>query len=69
MLFADDSALVVYTAADMQMLVDRFSQAAAKFSLKINIKKMECMYQPVKHLHPPPESEVITINKSHSFKP
>ena len=48
MLFADDSALVAHTADDMQKLVDRFSEAAAKFSLKINIKKTECLYQPEK---------------------
>jgi len=43
MLFADDSALVAHSAEDMQLLVDRFARAATQFSLKINIKKTECM--------------------------
>lgn len=63
MLFADDSALVAHTASDIQLLVDRFSKAAAQFSMKINIKKTECLYQPVKLLSPPSEPQVITINQ------
>jgi len=51
MLFADDSALVAHDAQDIQRLVDRFSLAAKQFSLKINIKKAECLYQPVKNQH------------------
>ena len=62
MLFADDSALVAHSAADMQVLVDHFAKAAAQFSLKINIKKTECMYQPIKLITPPPEPEVIMID-------
>ena len=60
---ADDSALVAHSALDMQMLVDRFSRAAAQFSLKINIKKTECLYQPLKLLNNPPKLKDITINK------
>ena len=63
MLFADDSALVAHSATEMQLLIDRFAKAAAQFSLKINIKKTECMYQPIKLLHPPPDPEIITINR------
>ena len=63
MLFADDSALVAHSASEMQLLVDRFARAAAQFSLKINIKKTECLYQPIKLLQPQPEPEVITINQ------
>ncbi len=63
MLFADDSALVAHSAQDIQLLVDRFSRAATQFSLKINIKKTECMYQPIKLLHPPPEPQLIMINQ------
>ena len=47
MLFADDSALVAHSATDMQKLVNAFSSAAAQFSLKINSKKTECLYQPL----------------------
>ena len=62
MLFADDCALVAHSAAEMQALVDKFAQAAAMFSLKINIKKTECLYQPVKLLLPPPKPCAITID-------
>ena len=58
MLFADDSG-----ASEMQLLVDRFERVAAQFSLKINIKKTECLYQPIKLLQPQPEPEVITVNQ------
>ena len=50
MLFADDSAMVAHDAESMQRLVDRFSSAADQFSLKINIKKTECLFQPVKNI-------------------
>ena len=45
-LFADDSALVVHSAGEMQKTVDAFSNASQKFGLKINIKKTEVLYQP-----------------------
>ena len=45
LLFADDSALVAHSAEEMQKIVDAFSNAAKKFSLKINIKT-EVLYQP-----------------------
>ena len=38
LLFVDDSALVAYTAEEMQKIVDAFSDASKKFGLKINIK-------------------------------
>ena len=63
LLFADDSAPVAHTASDMQLLVDRFSMATSQFTLKINIKKTECMYQPVKFICPPPEPIDITIDE------
>ena len=50
MLYADDSALVAHDAESMQRLIERFSLAAEQFSLKINIKKTECLFQPVKNL-------------------
>ncbi|XP_068714168.1 uncharacterized protein [Montipora foliosa] len=48
MLFADDSALVAHSVEDMQSLVEKFARAASQFSLQINIKKTECLYQPPK---------------------
>ena len=37
LLFADDSALVAQSSEEMQKIVDAFSNASKKFSLKINI--------------------------------
>ena len=51
MLFADDSALVAHDAESMQRLADRFSSAADQFSLKINIEKTECLFQPVRNIN------------------
>ena len=45
------------------LVVARFSQAAAKSNLKINIKKTACMNQPVILLYPPTELELITVSK------
>ena len=45
LLFADDSALVAHCAEEMQKIVDALSDASKKFSLKINIKKSEVLYQ------------------------
>ena len=49
-LFADDSALAAHSAyaEDMQSLLQKFARTADQFSLKINIKKTECFYQPPK---------------------
>ena len=63
MLFSDDTALVAHNAADIQLLVDEFARAAAQFSLKINIKKTECLFQPVKLFNPPPGPESIMVNQ------
>ena len=46
LLFADDCALVVHSAEEMQKIVDAFSDASKKFGLKINIKETEVLYQP-----------------------
>ena len=46
LLFTDDSALVAHSAEEMHTTVDAFSDASAKFGLKINIKKTEVLYQP-----------------------
>ena len=62
MLFADDSAIVAHTAEEIQALVDRFESAARSFSLTINIKKTECLYQPSKLVVPPPMPSDIKIN-------
>ena len=46
LLFADDSALVVHSAEEMQKIVDAFSDASKRFCLKITTKKPEVLYQP-----------------------
>ncbi|PFX13797.1 hypothetical protein AWC38_SpisGene22091 [Stylophora pistillata] len=61
-LFAGDTALVAHNAADIQLLVEEFARAAAQFSMKMNIKKTECLFQPVKLLNPPPGPESIMVN-------
>ena len=63
MLFFDDSALVPHSAADMQVLVNHFAEATAQFSLKINIKKTECIDQPIKIIYPLREPEAIMIGR------
>ena len=46
LLFADDSALIVYSAEEIQRIVDALGNASSKFGLKINIKMTEVMFQP-----------------------
>ena len=60
--YADDSAIVTHRSEDMQYLTDQFAKAATRFSLKINIKKTECLYQPVKPVNPPLKADIITVN-------
>lgn len=62
-LFADDRVLVAHNATDMQMLIDKFARAGDEFSLEINIKKTECLYQPLKLLKPPHKTETIFIDQ------
>ena len=45
LLFADDSALIAHSAQEIQRIVDAFANASSKFGLKINIKKIEVMFQ------------------------
>ena len=46
LLFAEDSALVAHSAEEMHKIVDAFSDASNKFSLKFSINKTEVLYQP-----------------------
>ena len=46
LLFADNSALVAHSAEEMQKIADAFCDASKKFGPKINIKKIEVLYQP-----------------------
>ena len=63
-MFTDDSAVVAHSSDDIQSLVDGFTRAASQFGLiKFNIKKTECLYQPLQNLDPVPEPTTITINR------
>ena len=46
LMFADDRAFVAHSIEDMQEIVTRFATASKAFGLKVNIKKMEMMFQP-----------------------
>jgi len=45
LLFADDCALLAHTEEALQVIVDRFSQAAKAFGLTISLKKTEVLHQ------------------------
>ena len=45
-LLTNHSALVAHSAEEMQKILDAFYDASTKFSLKINKKKTEVLYQP-----------------------
>ena len=45
-LFADDCALMAHTEPDLQIIVDRFAEAARLFGLTISLSKTEVMHQP-----------------------
>ena len=56
MLFADDATVVTHTQRDLQLLMDRFSQACKDFGLIISLKKTNVLGQDI------PAPPVITIN-------
>ena len=64
MLFADDSAIVSHSPEIMQRLMDRFAKAAKQFSLNINIKKTDCLYQPPNTPNPGDIVEIRIDDKS-----
>ena len=66
LLFADDSALVDHSTEEMQKIVDAFSDASKKFSLKINIKKTEVLYQS-NSTRTPEEDIMVDGNKLNFF--
>ena len=44
-LYADDCALEAHNQQDIQLITDKFAEAARKYGLAINTKKMEVMFQ------------------------
>ena len=59
-LYADDCALLAHNERDLQMMVDKFSQASKLFGLTINISKTEVLYQPAPNTNP--QEPTITID-------
>ena len=55
LLFADDSTLVAHSESEMQSLVTSFATTAELFSMKINIKKTECLFPPAHPTSTQPE--------------
>jgi hypothetical protein len=45
-LYADDCALEAHSQQDIQLITDRFAEAAKKYGMAINTKKTEVMFQP-----------------------
>ena len=41
-LYVDDCALLAHNERDLQMMVDKFSQASKLFGLTINVSKKKC---------------------------
>ncbi|XP_076065031.1 uncharacterized protein LOC143039064 [Oratosquilla oratoria] len=56
MLFADDAAVATHTQRELQLLIDRFSQACKDFALTISLKKTNVLGQDT------PAPPVITID-------
>ena len=46
LLYADDADFVAHTEADMQIILDNFSEACDAFGLKISLKKTKVMFTP-----------------------
>ena len=61
-LFADDCALVAHSECDLQLMLDRFSQASKLFGLTISLGKTEVLYQPAPNTTIPAPS--ITIDNT-----
>ena len=54
---------ILNSVQDIQQLLDRLAGAANWFSPKTNIKKIECVYQPIKNSHPFPKPQIIMTNQ------
>ena len=58
-LFADDCALVAHAEPDLQLMLDRFSEASKLFGLTISLGKTEVLLQPAANTNPPAPSSSI----------
>ena len=55
-LFADDCALVTHTELDLQLKLDRFSEASKLFGLTISLGETELFHQLAPNMNPPASS-------------
>lgn len=67
MFLADGRTIVVYTAEEIHVLVDKFESAARNVSLTMIINKDECLYQPSKLVIPLPVPSNIRMNNKNFF--
>lgn len=58
-LFADDCALVTHTELDLQLMLDRFSEASKLFGLTISLGETELFHQLAPNMNPPASSILI----------
>ena len=65
LLCADNSAQVAHSAEEMQKIVDALSDASKTFGMKLNIKKIEVLYQP-KSTRTREEDTMVDGNKLNS---
>ena len=59
-LFADDCALMAHSEHHLQVVVDKFSEAANKFGLTISLSKTEAFFQTAPETSP--QQPCITID-------
>ena len=70
-LCADDCALLAHNERDLQIMVDKFSQASKLYGLTINISKTEVLYQPAPNTNlrePANTIDGTRLKNIHSFK-
>ena len=70
-LFADDCSLNAHSEADLQTMLDHFSEASKLFGLTISIGKTEVLHQPAPRTFPPPPNITIdgtSLNNTANFK-
>ena len=63
MRLTDDSAVVAHSSDDSSESGGQLHQSCLPIWPKFNIKKTECLYQPLQNLDPVPEPTTVTINQ------
>ena len=70
-LFANDCALVAHDNSDLQLMLDRFSDASKLFGLTISLGRIEVLHEPAPHTNHPASSisiDGIQLANVESFK-